>query len=60
MFSFVEETVPMVGMTDAGNRGFFYADFNGDDVPDLYHRGHSDALKPDGNKWDWCRVFEVS
>ena len=43
-----------------GNRGFFYADFNGDDVPDLYHRGHSDALKPDGNKWDWCRVFEVS
>ena len=58
--SFVEETVPMVGMTDAGNRGFFYADFNGDDVPDLYHRGHSDALKPDGNKWDWCRVFEVS
>lgn len=60
VFSFVEETVPMVGMTDAGNRGFFYADFNGDDVPDLYHRGHSDALKPDGNKWDWCRVFEVS
>jgi len=58
VFSFVEETVPMVGMTDAGNRGFFYADFNGDDVPDLYHRGHSDALKPDGNKWDWCRVFE--
>ena len=52
VFSFVEETVPMVGMTDAGN--------NGDDVPDLYHRGHSDALKPDGNKWDWCRVFEVS
>ena len=29
-------------------------------MPDLYHRGHSDALKPDGNKWDWCRVFEVS
>ncbi len=60
VFSFVEETVPMVGMTDAGNRGFFYADFNGDDVPDLYHKGYSDAKKEDGSTLTWCRIFDVS
>ena len=60
VFSFYEEKVNIVGMTGCGNSGFFYGDFNGDDVPDVYHRGRSDALKPDGNRWDYCRVFDVS
>ncbi len=60
VFSFYEETVPIVGMTGCGNSGFYYGDFNGDDVPDVYHRGYSDALKGDGSKWSYCKVFDVS
>ena len=60
VFGFYEETTPLIGATDTGSRGFFYADFNGDDVPDLYRRGYSDYKKADGSAWSWFRSFEVS
>ena len=49
VFSFVEETeVKYCGMIGCGEQCQILWDFNGDDVPDVYHRGRSDALKPDG------------
>lgn len=60
--SLCEEILPFVGTSEASRRGFFYVDFNGDDVPDLYTRGNSQrpANVGDGTGTDWLRLAYIS
>lgn len=62
VFNFQEEITGMTGVVYTSRLGFFYADFNGDDYPDLLQRGYSSAKNPDNleNELSWCRVFDVS
>lgn len=57
-----EELLPFGGAGRASMNGFLYVDFNGDDVPDLYNRGHIQRTSGigDGTGQDWLRVAHIS